>query len=302
MNKKIKKNENRPLTKQQIKELMVLLKKHEWDGRWVDPSCVILPVEYQRIEFFDEAGHMIQKFNTRQKQIGEGFNPLKFKVPIICERQNKSLYAIDGAHRIRAASYIGLPKIKCAVFSGLTLKEEAEIFESQREGKNVEPMTLYKSGLTSEHADCFSVMRVLSSFQMHAQTALHNSGDIACVGTLRLIVRRYGEDVLKSTLQLIQDTWGFDHPEPKSGQWLLSIAEFFVIPAKNGVIDLDHLKKSWRMVAPITIQQHSKRIIVVEGVNARRAIARVLETIATKRRRRGTDHPSPYIDSVPRIV
>lgn len=143
--------------------------------------------------------------------------------------RNGTYYLIDGQHRLQAAKQRLLTHVPCRVYSGLTVKEEAELrlaFNCRRSDTSME---VFKLKLAMNDPIATAIYSIVDEagleivFTTHGGNPLH----VRCVGTLERIYTRYrsGADLLAHTLDVSYRVWPNDYMG-RSGLVLEGLALF----------------------------------------------------------------------------
>lgn len=180
--------------------------------RWVRLSDVLIP-DYQRV--VDEA---------RVDRIDNGFHPARVRYPHLVERTNGHLVCRDGQHTLLVLLNRGIEYAWCAVSSGLSMAEEAELFASQQENvKAPSPADqafayadAARHGSSSKEATMFSsIMATLDGVNWRLDRS-KSKGRADCTTQmtvltttgLQKVYETYGLGWLTTTLNLIDEIWG----------------------------------------------------------------------------------------------
>jgi hypothetical protein len=135
----------------------------------------------------------------------------KIGLPVLNER-DAQFFIIDGQHRIEALKqWLGDgwegQVIECRVYTGLTEKQEADVFDRLNDVLAVNTFDKFKSRLTAGRPDETIVAKILEQEGLRASKN-KGPGAVACVGTLLVIFKRSSSAVLQSSLQIIMRAFG----------------------------------------------------------------------------------------------
>jgi hypothetical protein len=137
---------------------------------------------------------------ARAEQMAENFQPHALGIVTASKREDGHIYCLDGGHRIsaaRKARYDGL--IATRLFTGLTLKEEAELFLTLNNSRAVQPIDRFKVRVTKGEPVASAVNRVLETYGLHVDWASNSAmNTISAISTLEKVyagagVREKGE-------------------------------------------------------------------------------------------------------------
>lgn len=171
--------------------------------RWLPVANLRIDMSYQRALSDKKVAIIVRDFNLNK--LGE----------LAVSTRNGTYYLIDGQHRLQAAKQRLLPHVPCRVYSGLTVKEEAELrlaFNSRRLDTSIEvfKLKLAMNDPTVTAISCIVTEAGLEiGFTTHSTDPLH----VRCVGTLERIYTRYrnGADLLAHTLDVSCRVWPNDY-------------------------------------------------------------------------------------------
>lgn len=131
--------------------------------------------------------------------------------PIVSDRGGH-FYVIDGQHRIEALKrWLGDgwegQKIACAVYSGLTEAEEAEMFLRHNDVLQVRSFDKFNVAVSAGRSDEVAIKRAVEAQGLSIGKG-NTPGAIGAVGTLVRIYQRSDEVTLGRTLRIIRDSYG----------------------------------------------------------------------------------------------
>jgi len=136
--------------------------------------------------------------------------------PVISERDGR-FFIIDGQTRVYAAKKFGFAdtdKVQCAVYEGLTEKQEADLFLALNDSKAVGAFDKFRVGVNAGREEESNINRVVGAQRLHVARSRRPDG-IASVASLRTAYNRTGAAGLGTTLRILRDGFGdagFDGP------------------------------------------------------------------------------------------
>lgn len=131
--------------------------------------------------------------------------------PIVSERDGH-FFIIDGQHRIEALKrWLGkgweTQKIACAVYSGLTLAQEAEMFLRHNDVLQVNAFSKFNVAVSAGREVEVAIRKVVEAQGLNiAQGGA--PGSIGAVGTLLRVYNRSNGETLGRALRIIRDAFG----------------------------------------------------------------------------------------------
>lgn len=150
---------------------------------------------------------------THVNRIAKGFDHSLFGIVTVSEREDGSLYILDGQHRAAALVKLGRGemRIPCEVLTGLSLQEEAEIFHLRNSNKKtMSPQEKFRGALLSGDERAMEIERIVrnSGYEVNLDDSELRGGKIPAIAALRHVDKQYRDGHLAITLELIRDTWG----------------------------------------------------------------------------------------------
>lgn len=153
---------------------------------------------------------------VRVEEMARTFSPfllLPFAVNI---RGDGSKFTVDGQHRTAMLAKIGKSDsiVACAVYRGLTVEEEAWLFdELNKRQKKLTPLQQFRGALAAGNPDALEIKSIVedAGFAIRPEQRDLSRSNIPGVAALKGAQKQYGRDRLAQTLQLIAATWGTDH-------------------------------------------------------------------------------------------
>jgi len=154
---------------------------------------------------------------SRAQEMAEDFQPHALGLLTASKRADGHTYCLDGGHRIsaaRLADYNGLMATR--LFTGLTLKEEAQLFLTLNKGRAVQAIDRFKVRVTMEDPAAVSINKVLRAYGLHVDWANNSSlGVISAIGTLEKVyagcgIRDEGQypDLLDKVVRTLHRAYG----------------------------------------------------------------------------------------------
>jgi hypothetical protein len=153
----------------------------------------------------------------RAQAMADNFQPHALGLLTASKRADGHTYVLDGNHRTcaaRLARYDGL--LATRLFTGLTLKEEAQLFLSLNSSRAVQAIDRFKVRITMEDPSAVSINKVLRAYGLHVDWANSSSlGVISAIGTLEKVyggcgIREAGEypDLVDKVVRTLSRAYG----------------------------------------------------------------------------------------------
>lgn len=152
-----------------------------------------------------------QRIIAHAKKIAGAFDPDKFGVLTVTQADDNTglHHIIDGVHRSTAIDILWGPdeKVPCQVLPTKDPVRAAEIFLGLQTRRAVTAMDNFRVSVQAGNPDSININKVIRGLGYRI-SAGKTDGVISAVGALKQIYHRYGPEVLKDALSIIQATWG----------------------------------------------------------------------------------------------
>lgn len=149
------------------------------------------------------------------KKIAGAFDVDMFGTLAVTEPDEKGKHhIIDGETRWTAVKMMWGEdeEIPCEVLPVSTAKDSAKVFLGRNRGRRpISPIDTFRNSVTAEDPDSVIINRVVRSMGYKISNAPATNGHIRAVSALVHAYHRWGPDILRDTLTVIQGTWGMDH-------------------------------------------------------------------------------------------
>lgn len=152
-----------------------------------------------------------ERIMTHAKKIAGNFDPDKFGVLTVTQADENGMHHIvDGVHRSTAVDIMwgGEEKVPCQVLPTKDPVRAAEIFLGLQTRRQVTSMDNFRVSVQAGNPDSININKVIRSLGYRVGSGGKVEGAISAVSALRKIYFKYGPEVLKDALSIIQATWG----------------------------------------------------------------------------------------------
>lgn len=156
-------------------------------------------------------------------QIASNFNPLAFGVLLVSERDDGSLYVIDGQHRWLALERLSSldEMVPCHVYRNLTRQDEAIIFYMSANRKAITPVDKFRTKLFAGEPDSMEIAEIL---RRHGYQVSHHHG-IKAVAAIERIYKYHGPNRVELIFDLLEHAFDDDEFIPQ-GTIILGLNQF----------------------------------------------------------------------------
>lgn len=196
---------------------------------------LVIDLTYQRSPSREKVGKIVREFDPNALGV------------IICSmRENGVVAVIDGGHRVSALNIMGLGSsdIRCLVFFGLTLNQEAEMFSILNDNRT-KPKTsdIFKSKVIAKDEQAVEINNMLIKYGLRVgnQAGLNI---VRAIGTLNTIYKKYGLYVLDQTVHSLTNAFG-THSTSYTDEALYAVSE--IIAGSSDIINYKRLSETLKM-------------------------------------------------------
>lgn len=212
------------------------------------------------------------------RKIMADFDETAFGVPLVGEREDCTLWIVDGLQRITAVKKLGHEKVRVEVFASNGPEHEALVFKLVNLNRTrLRPIEEFRALLTSHDETCWMIRNVVEECGFRIGTG---DGELSCVNTLRRIAVTGGQGIpaVRFTLNTVRAAWPAD-PLAIYSDLLLGFCVFF--GSMDGVVDLDRLLPRLQTSTPQKILYAAKQRSLTDRVAG--DVAEVITTLYRKR-------------------
>jgi hypothetical protein len=208
------------------------------------PGVTITTEEHFAADLKVDAGTVQRYFEPRHaNRLASKWNPLMVGTILVSRRADGSLYIIDGQHRNMVALRLDPTAVmRCEVYEGLSIKDEAEMFLHFNKGRKAP--SVYSSflvELTAEDPTAFRMQSQVRSCGLELAES-PSPKKVAAIQKCRQIVEldKAETGLLQDTLRVCEMAWG-RRADSWDGQIIWGVAQ--VIHRNRSNIDLDRLAR-----------------------------------------------------------
>jgi len=139
------------------------------------------------------------------------FDPDKMQPPHV-NRRGEHSYIMDGQHTVAACKeWLGDgwedQLVQCWVYEGLTVAQEADLFDALQNKRNVASFDRFRVRVTAEHPVETEIDRVVRANGLRVSREKVD-GAISCTSTLVKVFKRSDGPTLGRALRIIRDAYG----------------------------------------------------------------------------------------------
>jgi hypothetical protein len=246
------------------------------------PSDRMIPAE--QLQVYQEV-QRIPPTRDSVRQIADSLDFSKLGALTVSQREDGTYSLIDGQRRVAALKHRGLGtyRVRCLVYQGLTVEQEAELFLGLNNTRVVHSLDRFAVGVTAGHAECLGINAVLKRIGWRVGRA---SGPGVAVST-EAMGKIWRADpsgaMLARVVGVLNEAFGRDR-NTLSGHVVSGVGAFL---AKNQVDDkqlIDKLRA--KFASPLNLLSMARSRRETEGGSVASNIATVIARTYEARRKR----------------
>lgn len=235
------------------------------------------PVEYDLDLEFDRDG-MLMKLGGRNVQVdrasaggyqrnyeddraqayAKSFNWGLFEIPLLSLRDDGEFWVVSGQHRLAAAGYANIKKVRCQVYQGLTREQESYLFNQEStQRRNLTALADFHSGVMAGFPDHVAVKEIVESLggkiAVKSSPRASNITGVVAVNGLLNVYDHGGPDLTRHALNVINQGFGSLKGKGIDGVLFTAMAQFLGIYSKGspkGEVETKKLIKKLQETTP----------------------------------------------------
>jgi len=224
------------------------------------------------------------------KKTAPHFDRKEIRIITVSIRADGKRIIVDGQHRVALMIELGLQAelIRCEVFKGLSVAEEAHKFLILNNNRSKRPLDRYRAALVAGEPEAVGIDRILRKLGLKASDQ-NGAGYVRGIAHIQRIYRgarianaAQGAHALETTLTIMRDAWGMDHKNFKSA--IIEGLGLILLRFKTKV-DVKVMVEKLTSVAPSKILQGAVALKEVRHKSESHVVAEVIVTIYNKNRR-----------------
>lgn len=174
----------------------------------VDIHTLSVDPRIQRAEGFDQ---------NRVKRMSTSFDPQAIGTLTISQRPDLSRVIVDGMHRWELLKLLKHLSVHAEVFTGLTLKQEANLFLLKNDGRMPTAISKFKVSVIRGDESSIEIDRIVQENGWQVYQGVHK-GCLTAVATIERIYFTAGgtkskskyPQILDEVLKIVTEAWGHD--------------------------------------------------------------------------------------------
>ena len=191
----------------------------------------------------------------KHKTIVAEFDEQALGIPVVGEREDGSVWIVDGLQRITALRKLGWIDVRAEVFASRGPEHEAAVFRLINLNRvKMSPTDIYRALLTAGDEIAWAVKEAVEGcgFKIVTKRSGHESKEnaffqIQCAGALMDEAKKSGVDAIKFALNAAKECWPEDMVAVNT-RMLTGLCCWY--KRKDGVIDMERLIPRLKTVVP----------------------------------------------------
>lgn len=223
---------------------------------------------------------------NRHKQIVANFDPSALGIPLVGQREEGSLFIVDGLQRITALKKLGKTTVRAEVFVSKGPEHEAEVFKLVNAGRTkLTPRDLFKAKLVSGDSTAWDIKRAVEAagFKLDTSRPTNKMSEraweyVMAYNTLETIYKSDETKGIRITriLNIVKTAWPGDM-RSTNNDIIGGLGSFFM--QRTDIVDDEKLSRNLATTTPEKVLYSGSL-----GIGGRHAnIADVISKIYAKR-------------------
>ena len=227
-----------------------------------------------------------REVKSKHKRIVTSFNPDALGIILVAEREDGSLWCVDGRQRITALLKMGRKTVRAELFKSDGPEHEAMVFKLVNMNRMpLNPQEEFKALLTAGDKLAWQIKETVEKCGYKITLSSRGrprdergNNEVNAINCLMRNCRKYGTEPLKFCLETIKAAWPDDRIANTNGM----LAGLMLLHVRfKGIVDNERLLQRLRAVTPHKILYQASQEVLSKNQWA--AIADVLERLYKKR-------------------
>lgn len=227
-----------------------------------------------------------REVKSKHKRIVTSFNPDALGIILVAEREDGTLWCVDGRQRVTALIKMERKTVRAEVFKSDGPEHEAMVFKLVNMNRMaITPPEEFRALLTAGDELAWKIKETVekAGFKLTLTSTGRQKGEcgnnaINAINCLMRNCRKYGTEPLKFTLETIKAAWPEDRVANSNGM----LAGLMLLHVRmKGIVDSERLLQRLRSVTPHKILYQASQEVL--STNQWAAVADVLERLYKKR-------------------
>jgi hypothetical protein len=200
-------------------------------------------------------------------EIAANFDPIAVETITVSDRGDRKdseveggLFIVNGQHRAKAAQKKGIARVEARIIDLTEVADPARyeanfrLLTNKRIGDR--PLERFKAQLRSGDEDSLKIVEILGRFGAEINLVSNSETGVNCVSTIEALYSQDSGSLLKDTLEVIKDTYGYVGGKFANADLLKAVCWF--VEKHSGESDRDRLVNKLKGVGISVLQQRSR--------------------------------------------
>jgi hypothetical protein len=234
---------------------------HKPDTRMVDVDDLNVSEEYQR-------EMIVPHINEMEKN----FDPEAFGLPLAGERDDGSLWLVDGFQRVSMARKLGIKRVPCEIVKSNGVQHEAALFRKRARRRNLSACQLFKALVAEGDEQARQILAVVNDVGLNVagMAQSRRGGTLGCIKSCRDAFRLGGAEHLSLVLTTLKRAWGGGH-ENAYHQAMVGGLSLFLF-RYHGEVDMRRLTNKMAAESPAHVLGQAKPFKLMHGGSRDKAV------------------------------
>lgn len=234
---------------------------HKPDTRMVDVDALNVSEEYQR-------EMIVPHVNEMEKN----FDPEAFGIPLAGERDDGSLWLVDGFQRVSMARQLGIKKVPCEVVKSRGVQHEAALFRKRARRRNLSACQLFKALVAEGNDEAKQILQVVNDAGLNVAGMAQSKrgGTIGCIKSCRDAFKLGGAEHLAIVLTTLKRAWGGGHENAYHQAMVDGLSLF--LSRYHGEVDIRRLTNKMAAESPAHVLGQARPFKLMHGGSRGKAV------------------------------
>ncbi len=193
-----------------------------------------------------------RSIRPKHRSIVADFIPEALGIPLVAEREDGSLWIVDGLQRTTALQKLSKTTVRVEIFHSDGPENEAKIFRTiQANRSKLSSAEVFRAALTEGNPTSWSIKEMVEKcgfkLILSGKGGRTNKLEIACINTLVKVTKQYGLDALEFALTTVSQAWESD-PNATYNCIVECLGKFYV--DQDRIVDVELLIPRLRTTTP----------------------------------------------------
>lgn len=234
---------------------------HKPDTRMVDIDVLNVSEEYQREMIVPHVNEMEKNFDAEA-----------FGLPLAGERDDGSLWLVDGFQRVSMARKLSIRRVPCEVVKSKGVEHEAALFRKRAKRRNLSACQLFKALVAEGNEDALQILAVVNDVGLNVAGMVKSrrGGSIACIKSCRDAFKLGGASHLALVLTTLKRAWGGGHDNCYHQAMVDGLSLFLF--RYQGEVDIKRLTGKMASESPLHVLGQAKPFKLMHGGSRGKAV------------------------------